>query len=89
MSSEFQTKTELEILRRLHALTLKVMAVAFLAITLLSVAFAGAVAFMAQEQTKQIQALVTAGIEVETTRETTVNANPQGNSNAINQTVGK
>ncbi len=85
--NEFQTKTENEYLRRTHALTVKVMAFAFVAITLISMSFSGAIIYLAYQQTEQIKIIMSAPVEI--TREISMDGSTDGNNSPINQTVGK
>lgn len=91
MTTEFQTKTENEYLRRAHAFSVKILACAFVAIVLIAFSFAGVIVYISYQHTERVKILMTAPIEYskEVVKEIKQEADTAGDNSPINNSVGK
>ncbi len=86
MSSEnFQTKTENEYLRRTHALTVKVVACAFIALIIISVAFSSVIIYTVHKHAEQIQIIMSTPVESIIEYTTNQDADTVGENSPIRQ----
>lgn len=89
MTTEFQTKTENEYLRRAHAFSVKILACAFVAIVLIAFSFAGVIVYISYQHTERVKILMTTPMNMEVTREIKQGADTSGDNSPINNSVGK